>query len=72
MKQHTSDYTIGDIIGVIIPDKGNVATIVGEVIQVTQDIIVIRKKNNLDCTKDTILITQENLDNEEVVISKYN
>lgn len=71
MKQRTSNYTIGDILGIIIPVRGNVSSIVGEVIEATEERIVIRPKNNLHHTK-YISITQEILDNEEIAISKYN
>lgn len=71
MKQCISNYIIGDILGIIIPDRGNVSTIVGEVIEVREERIVIRPKDNLYHTK-YISITQEILDNEEIAISKYN
>lgn len=71
MKQRTSNYTIGDILGIIIPARGNVSSIVGEVIEATEERIVIRPRNNLYHTK-YISITQDILDNEEIAISKYN
>ena len=69
MKQRTSDYMIGDILGIIVPDKGNVSTIVGCVIEVTEERIVIRPRDNSYYTR-YISITQEILNDEEIVISK--
>lgn len=69
--QKISDYKIGDIVGIIIPERGNVNTISGEIISMTDTSFTIQERP-FNVIRGNTTVTQDDLTNEKVVVSKYN
>lgn len=69
--QKISDYKLGDIVGIIVPDRGNVNTISGEIIAITDTSFTIQERP-FNLIRGNTTVTQDDLTNEKVVVSKYN